>query len=229
MYETIDVQYQRKPRSILGFVQHRKSTPDWGTLIYPYIYLTRRSAFVLITFGLFRVPGIQINLFIYLSILYVIFIGHCPKFNPRTIYWTEIANEAMFLLICYHILLFSNLIWDQQVKLSVGISLIIFLVCLLGGNTLFIAVVSVRGYLSQKRIKYIKSRHSVVMQQRLSSLSLLDNASFLNRAFNEKSRPPEFKSNMDFFFFESQKIKKETKETLKSEIEAKFPETEAEK
>ena len=58
MYETIDVEYQRRPRSILGFVKHKKSRPDWGTLMYPIIYLLRRTAFVMITFLLFKVPGI---------------------------------------------------------------------------------------------------------------------------------------------------------------------------
>ena len=70
--------------------------------------------------------------------------------------WTEIANEGMFLIICYHMVLFSNLIWAPHIKLYVGISLIIFLVGLLGGNTLFIAFVSVKGYKRNKRFKYIK-------------------------------------------------------------------------
>ena len=146
MYETIDVVYQRRPRSILGFVEPVKSRPDWGTLAYPLIYLMRRTAFVMITFLLFKVPGIQINVFIYTSIFYVIFISHYPKFDPPTVMWTEIANESIFLVICYHMVLFSNLIWAPDIKLYVGISLIVCLVSLLGGNTLFIAYVSIKGY-----------------------------------------------------------------------------------
>ena len=151
MYETISVKYFKSPPIILGVVLPTKSVPNWETLSYPIVFLLRRSLFVLITFSLFKYPGIQINVFIYSSLLYIIYITHFPKFEPKSIMWTEVVNEGIFLLICYHMVLFSNLIWAPTVKAAVGFSLIACLVSLLAGNTLFIAVVSLRGYMKKKR------------------------------------------------------------------------------
>lgn len=110
---------------------------------------------MIITFGLFQYPGLQINVFIYTSLLYIIYITHFPKFDPITIMWTEVVNESVFLVICYHMVLFSNLIWDSDLKLAVGISLIVCLVGLLFGNTVFIACISARGAKDKKRLAYI--------------------------------------------------------------------------
>ena len=110
---------------------------------------------MIITFGLFQYPGLQINVFIYTSLLYIIYITHFPRFDPVTIMWTEVVNESVFLVICYHMVLFSNLIWDSGLKLAVGISLIFCLVSLLFGNTVFIACVSARGAKEKKRLAYI--------------------------------------------------------------------------
>ena len=121
----------------------------------PFVFLFRRTLFVIITFGLFQYPGLQINVFIYTSLLYIIYITHFPRFDPVTIMWTEVVNESVFLVICYHMVLFSNLIWDSGLKLAVGISLIFCLVSLLFGNTVFIACVSARGAKEKKRLAYI--------------------------------------------------------------------------
>lgn len=150
----------------MGKVKHKKSIPNWDTLAYPLVFLLRRTIFVLITFTLFKYPGIQINVFIYTSILYIIFITHYPRFNPPSIMWTEVVNEGIFLLICYHMVLFSNLIWLPSVKLAVGISLICCLVSLLAGNTFYIAAVSFKGYKNKKRVSYIKKQHESLMKER---------------------------------------------------------------
>ena len=124
-------------------------------------------------------------MFIYSSLLYVIFITHYPKFDPPTVMWTEIANEGMFLIICYHMVLFSNLIWAPHIKLYVGISLIVFLVSLLAGNTFFIGYVSWQGYKRNKRYKYIKNRHETIMKERKTALAVIDSATILNKIVNQ--------------------------------------------
>lgn len=171
MYETIFVTNIGFPPSLLGKVSSsRKKMPNWDTLSYPIVFLVRRSIFVLITFGLFKYPGIQINVFIYTSLLYIIYITHYPKFDPISIMYTEVVNESIFLLICYHMVLFSNLIWAPELKLAVGISLIFCLISLLFGNTVFIAIVSCRGAKNKKRLAYIKKQHDSIIRERNTSL-----------------------------------------------------------
>ena len=45
----------------------------WG-LSYSIVFLIRRSLFVALTFALYDYPGIQIQLFIYSSVLYMIYL-----------------------------------------------------------------------------------------------------------------------------------------------------------
>ena len=75
LYQTIAVKYEEKERSILNLTaESSKSLPKWSTLLYPIVFLVRRAIFVAITFLLFKHPGIQIQLFIYCSLMYIIFI-----------------------------------------------------------------------------------------------------------------------------------------------------------
>ena len=75
LYLTIAVKYEKEKRTILGFEELKKeSLPTWDTLLYPIVFLVRRGIFVAITFFLFKHPGIQIQVFIYFSLFYVIFI-----------------------------------------------------------------------------------------------------------------------------------------------------------
>ena len=140
---------------------------------------------MIITFSLFQYPGLQINVFIYTSLLYIIYITHFPKFDPITIMWTEVINESVFLLICYHMVLFSNLIWDTTLKLAVGISLIVCLVGLLFGNTIFIACVSVRATKAKKKLAYIQKRHAALVKERRTALNILKSANELNAMMNK--------------------------------------------
>ena len=119
--------------------------PTWSTLIYPIVFLIRRIVFVAITFLLFDHPGIQIQVFIFSSIVYQIFIHSYVRFKPKTFLWSELANEAVFLLVCYHMVLFSNLIWEPHIKVIVGYSMIVFSLSLLSGNSFCIVYVTLKG------------------------------------------------------------------------------------
>ena len=169
MYETLSVKYMKRPPTILWNITRKKSNnslPNWDTLFYPIAFLLRRTVFVMITFLLFSYPGIQINALIYSSLLYVIFITHYPEFSPRTILWAELANEAILLLVCYHMILLSNLVWDPIARSVVGFSLIACIFGLLAGNTFFIVRLNLRKYSEKKKYGYFKAKHDKVMQER---------------------------------------------------------------
>jgi len=145
--------------------------------------------------------------FIYTSLLYIIYITHFPQMNPKTVMWNEVVNEGIFLIICYHMVLFSNLIWDASVKAAVGVSLIVFLVSLLAGNTLFIAMISLRGAKVNKRAAYIKKKHESIMNERKEALDVLKSANTLNKTMFKHQNLKEYKSNRLVFKHEVQKIK----------------------
>ena len=87
-----------------------------GSRWYSIVFLVRRSAFVLITFTLFRYPGIQIQAFMYTTLFYLIYLHYWPVFPDKMTLYVETFNETTFLLICYHMVLFSNLLWAPELK-----------------------------------------------------------------------------------------------------------------
>jgi hypothetical protein len=48
------------------------------SLSYIVVYLARRSFFVFLTFMMNPLPGIQIQVFIFSSVLYIIYLNHVP-------------------------------------------------------------------------------------------------------------------------------------------------------
>ena len=127
--------------------------------------------------------------------------------NPKTVMWNEVVNEGVFLIICYHMVLFSNLIWDTSVKAAVGASLIVFLASLLLGNTCFIALISLRGAKVKKRAQFIKKKHESIMNERKEALDVLKSASILNKTMFKHQKPEEYKANRLVFKHETEKIK----------------------
>lgn len=91
-----------------------------GSLYYNVVFLFRRSSYVAITFSLFNFPGIQIQAFMYVTMFYMMYIHHYPKYSETLTLKSETFNEIMFLLICYHMVLFSNLVWNPEMKQQIG-------------------------------------------------------------------------------------------------------------
>ena len=100
----------RKNRSKLG----QEATKDkFGTLYlglkpskegvvnYSFVFMIRRSFFIAITFALFKQPGLQIQLMIYMTVLYVIYLGYAEFFETKGAKALEIVNESVFILIQY--------------------------------------------------------------------------------------------------------------------------------
>ena len=75
-------------------------------------FLVRRSLFVAITFLLFKYPGIQVQLMIYMTMLQIIYIGHQDFYETRGARTLEIINESIFVLIQYNFVLLHALVTD---------------------------------------------------------------------------------------------------------------------
>jgi hypothetical protein len=66
--------------------------------------------------------------------MYIVYIlevrPHTDRFQTRA----EVLNEVLLILICYHFVLFTNLIQDEEMLVSVGYSLVAHLCLLLAVN-----------------------------------------------------------------------------------------------
>ena len=79
-------------------------------LAYSEVFMYRRIHFLVLTFGLFSQPCMQIHFFNYGTIWYIIYLmqtmPHTSKFTTNT----EFVNEIILIVISYHFILFTDLI-----------------------------------------------------------------------------------------------------------------------
>ena len=82
---------------------------------YSVVFLLRRLLFVILTFALFDFPGLQIQAFIWTSILYLVYLNaERVQAEPFTLVF-ENMNEFTFLIVCYHFVLFTGIVNDPYI------------------------------------------------------------------------------------------------------------------
>ena len=86
-------------------------------LSYPVVFLVRRSLFIVITFFLFDYPGLQILIYIKVSVFYVIYLNAARIMAEPSILLFENMNECTFLVVCYHFIVFTDIL-DEPEALS---------------------------------------------------------------------------------------------------------------
>ena len=107
-------------------------------LAYSIIFLIRRFIFALLTFTMTSLPHMQIQAFCVISVLYLCYLSHSMLFESYFSSRLEIFNEVVFLLLCYHMVLFANLVNDFQVRENIGWSFIYTGVVLVAVNLIVI-------------------------------------------------------------------------------------------
>ena len=66
--------------------------------------------FIAITFGMANQPGLQIHLFTFTSLFYIMFLGLVVPHDISAMTSSELVNEAMLVLACYHFILFTGIV-----------------------------------------------------------------------------------------------------------------------
>jgi hypothetical protein len=64
----------------------------------------------MLTFAVSAVPCLQIQLFIFTTVMYMVYIMEVRPHTDRFQTKAEILNEVLLISICYHLVLFTNLI-----------------------------------------------------------------------------------------------------------------------
>ena len=68
----------------------------------------------------------------------------------------EIVNEAIFLHVCYHIVIFVNLLWDTDLRDLVGKSLVWTTSTILIMNISIIVIVSVKAVMRKLKLRQMR-------------------------------------------------------------------------
>ena len=110
-------------------------------------------------------------MFIYTSLLYIIYISHVYFHDPMWSRDLEMVNESIFLLVCYHIVIFVNLLWDLEKREYVGKSLVWTTGAILIMNTSIIVFVSLKDAYRKLQLMKMKRNHKKEMVKRMYSIA----------------------------------------------------------
>ena len=120
--------------------------PSIFSLSYSIVFLLRRTIFAVITFLLFDYPTMQILAFIMNIILYVIYLNSSRIYAERFSLYLENLNESFFLIVCYHILLFTNVLDDPILISNVGKSMLVGIGLILMTGMVVIMFVNIKEF-----------------------------------------------------------------------------------
>ena len=129
------------------YEHHNPSKPYVGT--YPIVFLLRRSFFVLTTFALYKLPCLQAQLMLSLTLAYLCYISRQRFYESPFQRRVEMCNEGLLICLCTHFILFTDIALQQQqdesLMVALGRSACIFVLILLGGNTAIILAINFRS------------------------------------------------------------------------------------
>ena len=138
-------------------------------LTYSIVYLVRRILFVFLTFSLSNYPGMQAQVIIFSSVLYIIYLNFSRIYNEHFTMYLENLNEVFFLIILYHLLLFANLIKEPSEIENVGKSMILGVCFILGVGILVILGINVKVIIRSLKLRKMKNaRNRIIMKRDLA-------------------------------------------------------------
>jgi hypothetical protein len=152
------------------------------------------------------------NIFIFSSVLYIIYLNQGPVFLDKLSLISENANEFMFLIICYHMVLFIELLDSPSIHKGAGESLIFCILLHLGANTGLIATVTLKATLRRAKLSKLKAKRTKILSERKEALGILKSASRINSIFNRRHHAESFDRHRAVFEQEMRYV--ETKAAL---------------
>ena len=129
-----------------------------SAMSYSIVFLVRRSIFIVITFALFNQPGLQIHLMIFLTIIYIMYLGYSDFHLSKQGKALEMTNETILVLIQYNFVLIHELISDNEVRYQVGNMIIGLTSILLAINLFVIIAVSFRPSVRKCYLTCVKNK-----------------------------------------------------------------------
>ena len=96
-----------------------------------------------------------------------------PTFIELKTLYSETANEFFFQLICYHIMLFTGLVWDPLINSYIGVSLLSCVFLLLGVNMGAILYIGLKKFIFSRKIKRLAKIRARIIRERDEAIHLL--------------------------------------------------------
>ena len=158
MYRKFDDLWLPSVRDRVGTIYNNMNPEKVSALAYAIVFLGRKSLFVLLTFTLSLYPHLQIQIFTFTTLLYMCYFNFDLLHASRALRNLETVNEYFFLILCYHLLLFNNMVGEFDTRESIGKS---FIYCSIFLVTINIVIIFGASFVVVKE----KCRHKMLVKR----------------------------------------------------------------
>ena len=106
-----------------------------------------------------------------MTLVYISFISHMSLHETPGQKQIEMMNEIILVGICYHFILFANPIWGDNMRDTIGTSVVGFVLGLLAINTLIIIGVNIQLISRKLYLRKIKKQAQKQRMEKLKSMT----------------------------------------------------------
>jgi len=181
--------------------------------------MLRRSVFVVITFTLLDSPGLQVQLLIVSTLVYIVFVTNLVEYADKTTKVFELANESLFLGVCYFFSLFGmGGTLEPEARSRLGLSFCGLVVFIFVFNLTVTLNANIRQVYHVACLSILKKRRAVVLTERNAAREAISVAMSLNKSVNF-DKPAQERQIALLLVSEQTKVESATLNKLKGLIE----------
>jgi len=99
-------------------------------LCYSQVFVVRRILFVCVSVLLSSHASIQIHLFTFTTLFYLMFLGTVIPHQDIFMTKIEIVNETLLVLVCYQFMLYTDIVQNVPLRSAIGwsqVGLVVFI------------------------------------------------------------------------------------------------------
>lgn len=132
------------------------------SILYQPIFLFRRITFVAIPCLLINFPALQLQIYTFMTSLYIIFLVNIDPHLDVVKKRIEIFNEFIILIISYHLFTFTNFVLDVDTQFQMGYSLVSFISLTFMSNIIKMVVKNIMRVRRKLNLKQQKKNYELV-------------------------------------------------------------------
>jgi hypothetical protein len=135
----------------------KTDTETQGELLSSSVFVVRRLLFIMVTHLLSLYPCMQVQIWISLSLYYIGYFMIVQPYDSKFAMYLEYVNEILFLVVCYHFILLTDVVSDKDARDGIGWSLIAAIGAIMVLNFGVIIGVNISAVLRKAKLNKLKA------------------------------------------------------------------------
>jgi len=148
--------FKKQKKFVLNTTVDNKIVSEGKPQYFHLVWLLKRFLIGMIPAILSQLGGLQTIMLIFVFEGYIMYIGYSKPFQKSLQNLKTIVSQTIFMIIIYHVIMFSDLVLDPLVKSMIGTSQVIWLGILITWNLLFITIDSIKDIRRRKHLRILR-------------------------------------------------------------------------